>query len=130
MLMNLPLLIKVTDVKRSSSQIVGLVYYNCNSYYEGVKRGAAAAPPAGARHRELICMHSGIVKRNRFHGRRVLQILSQALPAQTVCCAYDLDWSSRRRNKPHGQAVPGSESGAAAVRGVKFRSLVRGVLLA
>eukprot|EP01047_Picozoa_sp_COSAG01_P069545 COSAG01_NODE_10316_length_2194_cov_10.836754_1_plen_46_part_10 len=46
MLMNLPLLIKVTDVKRSSSQIVGLVYYNCNSYYEGVKRGAAA-PPAG-----------------------------------------------------------------------------------
>ena len=66
-------------------------------------------------------------RRRRLHGCTVLPVLStKALPGQTVCCAYDLDWSSRRRNKPHGQAVPGSESGAAAVRGVKFRSLVRG----
>ena len=42
-------------------------------------------------HRESIRMHSGIVKRNRFPGRRPLQVLSQALPGQTVCFVYDLD---------------------------------------
>jgi hypothetical protein len=33
-----------------------------------------------------------------------LQILSQALPGQAVCCADDLDISSRRRNKPLAHA--------------------------
>eukprot|EP01047_Picozoa_sp_COSAG01_P065216 COSAG01_NODE_8772_length_2664_cov_3.267446_1_plen_36_part_10 len=36
----------------------------------------------------------------------MLQVLSQALPAQTVFAEYDLDISSRTRNKPLGQAVP------------------------
>eukprot|EP01047_Picozoa_sp_COSAG01_P132814 COSAG01_NODE_62748_length_283_cov_0.717391_1_plen_68_part_01 len=44
-------------------------------------------------------MHSGIVKRNRFPGRRPLQILRWLRAAQTVCCVYDLDISSRISQK-------------------------------
>jgi hypothetical protein len=72
-------------------------------------------------HRESICMHSGIVNRNRFPGRRPLHFLSQALlPAQTVFAEYryDFDISSRTRNKPLGQAVPaGSEKWILKKRG-------------
>jgi hypothetical protein len=49
----------------------------------------AAAAAAARRHRELICMHSGMVKRNRFPGPRPLHILIQALPGQTDNESYN-----------------------------------------
>jgi hypothetical protein len=81
---------------------------------------------AGGGHRELICMHSGIVNRNRSPGPRPLYILIQALPAHAVFAKYSLDIARSTSRKPFGQAVPGSECRAAAVRGVNFRLLVRG----
>jgi hypothetical protein len=80
----------------------------------------------GCLHRELICMHSGIVNRNRSPGPRALVLSIQPLPGQTVCGCKSLDTSGFCRRKPFGQAVAGSIGPAPAVRGVKFRSLVRG----
>jgi hypothetical protein len=77
-------------------------------------------------HRELICMHSGIVNRNRSTGPRPLLLSIQALPAHAVFAKYSPDIARSTSRKPFGQAVPGSIGAAAAVRGVKFRSLVRG----
>eukprot|EP01047_Picozoa_sp_COSAG01_P037326 COSAG01_NODE_2959_length_6793_cov_16.043771_7_plen_96_part_01 len=63
---------------------------------------------AMASHRELICMHSGIVNRNRSPGRGPLLLSIQALPGHATGRAHCLRCPRSARNKPHGQAVAGS----------------------
>jgi hypothetical protein len=97
----------------------------------GARRGARPTRARRRRvggHRVLNCMHSGIVKRNRFRGRRVLHFLSQALlPAQTVCCTRSEN-SLALESYVQQTAWPGSAwlSAARAVRGVNYGLLTRG----
>jgi hypothetical protein len=56
---------------------------------------------------------------------RLLQAAARQHNTQQVQAERD-DISSRTRNKPLGQAVPGSEPGAGAVRGVNYGLLTRG----
>ena len=53
---------------------------------------------------------------NKVPGPRPLEILIELLPGRTVFGRQSLDTSAFAINKPFGQAVPGSECRAAAVR--------------
>eukprot|EP01049_Picozoa_sp_SAG25_P004159 SAG25_NODE_255_length_10943_cov_46.952047_10_plen_224_part_00 len=86
-------------------------------------RPRAAAPPPPTANLYACILVS--VNRNRSPGQRP-RFRIQALPGQTVFARRSLDIPRGAIRKPFGQAVPGSESDAAAVQGVNFQLKKRG----
>jgi hypothetical protein len=78
-------------------------------------------------HRELICMHSGIVNRNRSPGRGALPQFIQPLPGHATGRKYSSGCLRSTCTRSAGQAAARQIAAAPPVQGVNFRLLVRGV---